>query len=380
MTDRSILDLWPGNALWSSQVVRLAALSYSRGADLSEVVSAVAGIRSGDSDGWYKAFDDLANRTRDQSEALGADHRLSRRDLLWRASMYYRNAGVFLAPSDPRAMEAAESRRQTFGAAAEAHPEPIEQIEVPFGDTSLPGWFCTGTTSDAGPRPIVIVVGGTDGVAEEMYFALGGALVARGYSVLVFDGPGQGEALRRGVLARADFEVAISAAIDFVSERPDVNADRVGLVGHSLGGLYAARAAASDSRLRGTVIASAPFDLLANLTGGDSSDTDETAMGFFVALYSELTGSQSLDEALRKLADFHLRDAVKNIHTPLLALYGADDALVAVADGERILAEAPTTDKTLIVYPSGSPGSSHCQQDSLPVAQLDLCNWIESHI
>jgi len=64
MTDRSILDLWPGNALWSSQVVRLAALSYSRGADLSEVVSTVAGIRSGDSDGWYKAFDDLANRTR----------------------------------------------------------------------------------------------------------------------------------------------------------------------------------------------------------------------------------------------------------------------------------------------------------------------------
>ena len=103
-------------------------------------------------------------------------------------------------------------------------------------------------------------------------------------------------------------------------------------------------------------------------------------MTFFVALYSELTGSRSLDEALGKLTDFHLRDAVKNIHTPLLALYGADDALVAVADGERILAEAPTADKTLIVYPSGSPGSAHCQQDSLPVAQLDLCNWIESHI
>lgn len=380
MSKTTVLEQWPDNSLWSSQLLRLLALSYSRAADLAEVMTAVAEVESGDADRWYDAFNNLATQVQ-KTAADAADHSISARDALWRASMYYRNAGVFLLPSDERAVDAADLRRHSFALAAEQHTDRIEQIEIPFLGESLPGWFCATARAESGPRPVVIVVGGTDGVAEEMYFAVGSALVERGYSVVVFDGPGQGEALRRGQRVRPDFESAISAVIDFVSDRQDVDADRIGLVGHSLGGLYAARAAATDSRIRGTVLASAPFDLLANLSPEDgASDVDEASLAFFVALYCELTGSQSLDEVLLKVSGLHLRHHAKEIRTPLLGLYGADDPLVSVADGERIVSEATSQDAQLIVYPSGTPGSTHCQQDSLPVTQFDLCNWIESHI
>ena len=63
--------------------------------------------------------------------------------------------------------------------------------------------------------------------------------------MLSLDGPGQGE-ISTKLPIRHDYEVAVSAAIDAMESRDDIDAARVGLIGVSLGGYYACRAAAFE--------------------------------------------------------------------------------------------------------------------------------------
>ena len=71
----------------------------------------------------------------------------------------------------------------------------------------------------------------------------------RGMATLSMDGPGQGES-GFALNIRADYEVAVSAVIDVIAGRDDVDLDRIGAVGVSMGGYYAPRAAAFEPRIK----------------------------------------------------------------------------------------------------------------------------------
>lgn len=380
LTDNRMAPFWADNLFWSSLLVRLTALSYRRGADASEVAAIAASIRSGDTDQWHKAFTAAAADLQDAASD-GPRPASARRDALWRASMYHRYATALMSPLDPRAVDALAARRAAFGAAADLHPPGIEPIEVPFGDDFLPGWLSHADRRDpASPAPLVIVIGGTDGSAEEMYFAVGQALTESGYSVLTLDGPGQGEALRRGITARADFAAVVAAVIDHVAARPDIDESRIGLVGHSLGGLYAVRAAAFEPRIRCLVVSSAPDTIGVFATPELVTEADDPVIHFLQTMFLAVTGSQTATEAAAKLAAFRLDDVANRIEMPLLALYGGDDAMADIAIGERLVAAAPAREKKLVVFPAGTPGSYHCQQDSLAAAELAVSSWLARHL
>src|SRR5438128_2431275 len=70
----------------------------------------------------------------------------------------------------------------------------------------------------------------------------------RGMATLSFDGPGQGEA-EYDMPIRGDYEAPVQAVIDYVKSRDDLDPDRIGIMGVSLGGYYSARAAAFDKRI-----------------------------------------------------------------------------------------------------------------------------------
>jgi dienelactone hydrolase len=67
---------------------------------------------------------------------------------------------------------------------------------------------------------------------------------------LFLDQPGTGEALRlRDIKANPKSEQPVSAALDHLETFREIDTDRVGVVGVSLGGYYAPRAAAFEKRL-----------------------------------------------------------------------------------------------------------------------------------
>ena len=83
-------------------------------------------------------------------------------------------------------------------------------------------------------------------------------LLDRGMATLPFDGPGQGEA-EYDLPIRGDFEVPVKAVVDYIESRPDLDASRVAIMGVSLGGYYAARAAAFEKRLKACLSLSGPY-------------------------------------------------------------------------------------------------------------------------
>ncbi|MER6010096.1 alpha/beta hydrolase family protein [Streptomyces bluensis] len=65
----------------------------------------------------------------------------------------------------------------------------------------------------------------------------------RGYNVIAFDGPGQGSTVReQGLHFRPDWEAVVTPVVDFALTVPEAEAERLVLIGMSVGGYLAPRA------------------------------------------------------------------------------------------------------------------------------------------
>ena len=156
-----------------------------------------------------------------------------------------------LAHSDPNRVPTYRRVLELQQKAFDLKDPRITRVAIPYEGTTLPAYFSPAPATDDGPAPVIVLVNGLDSTKEHMYSSGHWAeLAARGISCLMLDQPGTGEALRlQGLTARIDTEAWAGAAVDLLETRDDVDADRIGIVGWSLGGYYAPRAAAFEKRL-----------------------------------------------------------------------------------------------------------------------------------
>lgn len=143
------------------------------------------------------------------------------------------------------------------------------QYEVPFEEASdlpapetvtfqgstgdIEGWYQPSTN---GATIVLLHGSGGDrrGVLPEAVM-----LVAEGYGVLLFDMPGYGAS--EGDVDWSDGgRAALGAALDFLEARPEVDPERLGALGSSMGGFIVAQVAAADDRLQAVVLVGAPHD------------------------------------------------------------------------------------------------------------------------
>jgi pimeloyl-ACP methyl ester carboxylesterase len=250
--------------LFGAQTLRTMGSAPYGGADVGECLATLARVQGTDLDSWYAEWTLTANRLLSMAEQEdAAGHAESARLAYWRASSYFRNAGTMMlgAPLDRRAVEANLRQTEAFRRGGALLPIAPQEVEIPYSDSTLPAYvFRSG--GDLGARPLVILIGGYDSTAEELYFLNGAAALARGYDVLAFDGPGQGAALlQRGMVMRPDWENVIPAVVDFGVQLPDIDPERVALIGLSLGGYLAPRAASGEHRLAACVADAGEYDL-----------------------------------------------------------------------------------------------------------------------
>ncbi len=190
--------------------------------------------------------------------------------------------------------------------------------------------------------PLVILVPGLDSTKEEFHLWENVFLV-RGLATLSLDGPGQGEGGHNGAPIRADYEVAVSAVLNALTGRRDLDLDRIGLIGVSLGGYYAPRAAAFEPRVRAVVALSGPFDL-AECWDGLPELTKRKAMFHL--------GTDSAEEARERLRDFTLSEAAGRVRQPLLVVSGRRDRIFPLEHAEHLAATAPRAE--LVMYETGN--------------------------
>jgi dienelactone hydrolase len=360
-----MFSFWPDNYTWSYQLVRALAEAHFGGGDIGEILATAAAITPGDAASWKREW----LRTADDVAALAAQATGPATEDAWkRASNYLRMASFFLPHGDPD--EPALYRR---GAEAFRRGVPgIEAVRIPFEGRAMHAFFATPPDS-AGRMPTLILLGGLESLAEEVYFVAGVAALRYGFACLVLEGPGQGATLREeGLASRAAYEAPIAAAVDYLQARPEVDAERIGMVAYSLGGYYVCRAAAFERRLRACVAWGAEYDYSEVWDGRpDDHPLAPHLMGTL--------GVATMPEARRILRDFHLRGVASRIESPLLILHGADDRHIPLSHARRTYEEARGP-KELKIFPAGQPGSIHCQWDAPTRAHAAMFSFLRRHL
>lgn len=237
--------------------------------------------------------------------------------------------------------------RETFADAAELMDRPPEFVRIPYEDASLPAYLYRADDSGE-PRPTIIHHGGLDSTVEEGYFFVAAAL-ARGYHCLCFEGPGQGSVLReQGLVFRPDWENVVTPVVDHALSLPGVDPDSLTLMGTSLGGLLAVRAAAFEHRLAGCVAHDAVWQLgdvvglppfvLEWVEQGCDDFADPVMWG--IAARQTFTrwllrqtlwtfGADTPSQLLRRLTAFGLSEVIGQVRSPVLVLDAEEDLFFA---------------------------------------------------
>src|SRR5262245_49946482 len=213
-------------------------------ADFQEVTASVERW-----DDWCRAWCARAEaHERLGRQALTEGWNLTAGEHLARASVYYHFA-KFVFVIDPEQMQAAHTKAVECKRLALPHLRPPgERVAIPFAGRTLAGVL----RKPASARPpVVIMISGLDSTKEEMD-AYEAPFHARGMATLAFDGPGQGEA-EYELPIRGDFEAPVKAVVDWLETRSDIDRDRIGVWGVSLGGYYAPRAAAYERRVKACI-------------------------------------------------------------------------------------------------------------------------------
>ena len=291
-------------------------------------------------DAWLEAWTATGDGHREQAEAAReAGHELSAGEAFVRAAVSYHFAKFVWVVDVERNREATG---KAIAALAEAHrllDPTAERIEAPLDGARVVG----NLRRPAGVErpPLVVLIPGLDSTKEE-FFHWEATFLARGMATLSMDGPGQGE-VGFELDIRPDYEVAVAALLDALTGRTDVDLERVGAAGVSMGGYYAPRAAAFEPRITAVVAISGPFDMSANWDGLPSL-TRETLRHH--------SGASSDQEARERAARLNLAGVAERITQPALVVTGKLDRLIPWQDTQRIAEAIPGAE--WVLYDQGT--------------------------
>ncbi len=375
---------YPGNYRWSAEMMVILSTAPYGGAELSEVDRIGRSLRDrvGDDEAWFAAWRDGADLLRDRAAELEKKgHRLTAASNYLRANFYYQSADHFRQPKDDQAIAVFRQSLECFRRFALLNDRPkIEVVELPSKHGSFPAYFVHAVNSDRKKNPCVVRFGGFDTQKEMQYLRGTPELVRRGISYLLVDGPGQGEMIRfRNMPLRHDFEIAGSAAMDYLLTRDDVDPDRIGILAMSLGGYYAPRIAAMDQRYKACIAWGAIWDYHATWVKR-LERIKQAALPVPADHLLWACGVDNYDDALKKVEQFKLDGIAQKVKCPFLLMHGAADAQVSMAEAQKLFDLVGSKDKTFRVFTEEEGGAQHCQRDYLTRAVDTIADWLDERL
>ena len=162
---------------------------------------------------------------------------------------YFRMAEFFMYDGDPEKLSTFNMAKELFEQlnAPVFQSGEVRRERVPYSDAGLPVWIALPENE---VKDTIVFHGGFDSYIEE-FFPVLRYLAQNGYAAYLFEGPGQGGALRiEGLKFTHEWHKPIGALLDYFDLK------EVTLVGISLGAVLAPRAAAFDKRIRRVVAVS----------------------------------------------------------------------------------------------------------------------------
>jgi 2,6-dihydroxypseudooxynicotine hydrolase len=346
--------------VWSANHIRLLGDGVPGG----DVAAARSGLTNWDE--WYPfwagrgdVYEALARA------ALARGRRQSAGELFWQACLSYHYA-QFLWFHDPAGREAGQMRKaELYRKGAPLFTIPAERFDLPFDSFTIPGYLRL-PSSRPRPVPVTLVLGGLESTKEESYL-FENLCLARGLATCTFDGPGQGEMYFQTKM-RPDFYRFASAVIDWLQGRPEIDGERIGMIGRSLGGFYAVHTAAHEPRIKACVAWGVLFDL-----SYYDGMAEPSRRGFaYVAGYDNHLDAASY---LKKTVD--LAGQAERVRCPVYALHGARDRLIPPAQVDclrKALAGHPEVEFDI------PADGDHCCHNLYHVVRPRMADWLAERL
>jgi dienelactone hydrolase len=380
---------------FSFETLRAVGYAPYGGADIGEVITTAERITPGDWESWYREWRALADRIASiADECAAGGHTISASSAYLRASNYYRTAEFFLRDdrrNDPRAADTSARAIETFRSAPDIQQQ-WDRVHIPYEGIHLEGYYLNVSGNDRGPT--LLAHGGFDSTVEEMFFAVGEAARRYGWNCLIFEGPGQGSALRHHKLPfRYDWEAVITPAVDFAVNLRGVDPDRIALLGMSMGGYLAPRAAAFERRIAACIAYDGVFNMAAAMpkthTVGDDSTRRAAAMDTMIAHRAEAPTSQRWvlsnalwvfdvetgQELLDEVAKYDLAHVADQITCRTLVCEAENDQFFE--SQPAMLYEALRYPKTFLQFTAAEGAGEHCHEGALTLAHQRLFDWLD---
>ena len=307
---------------------------------------------------------------------------------LMNAAFYYRAAEFYTFPTDPDKELLYDQFSELFHRAFEEHE--IERIRVPYRGVWLPAMV---VAPEGRPRGTIILHGGYDSFIEEFYSMMR-YFAASGFNVIGFDGPGQGGARRKaGLSLDYHWEQPVGAVLDHLG------LEDVTLIGLSMGGYFALRAAAFEPRVKRVIASGHAFDyrkvarapataILVFFHDHLREFTNRLSRwkirkgGMEAWSISHLMYVLGVDEPMAAL-EFALELSEENLHSnvvkqDVLVLASRDDHFIPFRLHQpqlrRLTAARSVTDR---VFGREDHAQNHCQIGNIGLALRVMKEWIE---
>jgi pimeloyl-ACP methyl ester carboxylesterase len=362
------------------QLNRLATLGGGRLEEIRELAPRIRDLAD-----WKREFLALADR------AISQDRNRN-------AAAYLRAAEFFMAPGDPDKAAAYERQAKLFRdlASDDFASGAVRESEAPYESGQLPVWRLA-VPKGVQRKGTVVVHGGFDSYAEELYPVVR-CIPQAGYEAVLFEGPGQGAVIRRqGIPFTTEWERPVAAVLDHL------DLDDVTLIGISLGGYLAPRAAAFLPRIRRVIAFDVCWDLFeAGLSTRQMAIRAATRLLMWLRagrLLDRLTlrqmerdpfsrwavehgsyvfGVERPYEYLRRMKGFTTRRISKRVTQDFLLLAGSEDHYMPLRHFHR-QARALTHVRSFTgrIFTREESAHTHCQCGNLGLALRVMLDWID---
>jgi len=383
MAEEKVIGSWfryfPDHYLWSqlmSGEINLSPMGGTNFYEVDQIGKRLTG-KVGDAEAWHEAWLWMADKTlklAEEEEKRG--HLRTSSSAYIRSAIYRYTCERFVHPDDPRKVQSYRDLLPHYEKGMKYLISGFERVEVPYEDTTLSAYWLP-PNSENKTNPAVAFFDGLDGSKEFTVLWGGLSLIERGIGVLCIDGPGQGETLRlKNIPSRHDYEVAGTAAFDYLDKRGEVDSSRIGVMAMSMGGYYAPRIAAFEHRYSACLTWGAHFDYhevwvhrrKVLESGGTISSSAMWQLPWVL-------GTPDMDSAMEKCKNYTLAGIAEQIQMPIMITHGQDDNIVPVDMAHRLYEACGSKEKGLKIFTVEDGGSQHCVIDNLSMASNWISDW-----
>lgn len=344
--------------------------------EISNISSKISSIET-----WYTQWRIIAEKAEAENRFL-------------HAGFYYRMAEFFLTDDKKEKLEMYNKCMQNFyHAIDEDESIDFEKIRIPYENSYLSAL----KFNSKNQKCTLLVHGGYDSFIEEFYLAIK-EFIKIGYSIILFEGPGQGKPLKNGLKFCHDWEKPVSAVLDYFK------LDDVTLMGISWGGYLALRASAFEPRIKKVIaydelydgydvmtnIMPLPvkiiFNSLFRLKAKNTLNSFVTVLkkksliaNWAISHGMYITGTKTPFDFYKELSKHTMKGIADKVIQDVLLLAGEKDHYIPIRQYYKLKKELVNSKSlTTRLFTESEGGEQHCQIGNHMLAINKITEWLES--